>query len=174
MNNVLKYRVHQVYVFLREAMPLMILGILVFFGAAIIGFQQDNKRLLEDTRSTAENTEAIVDKQDETLQAIQQLALDNKLTAKQLGDTIICMLLVPVHMRTTETQEQCRQQALNTLPNSNVLPPASPSGDSSNPQAPRGGSNNGGSGQNNPPPEDPPSLLEQALDVVTSPLRNIL
>lgn len=113
MKNLVKYRVHQVYVFLREAMPVMILVMLIFFGAAILGFQQDNKRLLEDTRATVKNTEVIVEKQDQTLDAIRQLSLDNKLTSKQLGDTIICMLLVPVGQRTDQTQEDCKSQAIS-------------------------------------------------------------
>lgn len=116
MKNEAKYRVHNLYVFIREAMPIMILGMLIFFGAAIIGFQQDNRRILKDTANAVKNTETIVSKQDETLIAIKQLALDSKLTSKQLGDTIICMLLVPVGQRTTQTQDNCRTQAQQLTP----------------------------------------------------------
>lgn len=114
-----KYFVHRFYIIVKEAMPIMILGMLIFFGAAIVDFQGDNQRLLEGINSTVKNTEVIVEKQDETLDAIRQLSLDNKLTSKQLGDTIICMLLIPVNQRTTNTQEVCREQAVNQTPASN-------------------------------------------------------
>lgn len=116
MKNIAKRRVHNLYVFMREAVPIMIFVMLVFFGAAIIGFQQDNRRILRDTAAAVKNTETIVSKQDETLIAIKTLALDSKLTSKQLGDTIICMLLVPVGQRTTQTQDNCRDQAQERTP----------------------------------------------------------
>lgn len=99
----------------------------IFFGFAILNLQQDNQKLLKDTQATVKNTETIVQKQDETLDAIAQLAVDNKLTSKQLGDTIICMLLIPVGQRTTDTQEQCRTQAvMQTSDTSSPVAQASP------------------------------------------------
>lgn len=116
MNNSTKIKIHRFTLFLREVMPIMILAMLVFFGAAIIGFQQDNRRILKDTEVAVKNTETIVSKQDETLDAIKQLALDSKLTSKQLGDTIICMLLVPFSQRTAGTQDNCRAEAMTGTP----------------------------------------------------------
>lgn len=116
MNRAAKHKVHRFYILLREAMPILIFLMLIFFGAAIIGFMKDNQRLLQDTKHITEDTQTIVSKQDETLVAIKDLSLDNKLTSKQLGDTIICMLLVPVNQRTTETQDQCRQGAITRTP----------------------------------------------------------
>lgn len=85
--------------------------IIIIFGFAIIGFQKDNQQLLEDTKKIAENTEQIVAKQDETLAAIQNLALDNKISGDELKEILLCMLVVPPEQRTTDTANDCRKQA---------------------------------------------------------------
>lgn len=171
MKNVVKYRVHQVYVFLREATPVMVFVAIIFFGSAIIGLQQDNKRLLEDTRATVKNTEVIVEKQDEILDAIRQLSLDNKLTSKQLGDTIICMLLVPVNQRTTNTQEVCREQAVSQTPASDESgsTPSQPVPQTA-PQ-PTGGSS---SPEPTPAPQQTMNPLQSLWQVITQPVDDIL
>lgn len=97
-----KVAVHKLYIFLKEAMPILIFLMLMFFGAAILGFQSDNRALLQDTKS-------IVSKQDLTLSAIEALARDTKIESKQKTDIIICMLQVPVGERTTETVANCRK-----------------------------------------------------------------
>lgn len=102
MNMKTKLRIHRFYKFLKEAMPVMIFLMLIFFGAAIIGFQKDNRALLQDTKS-------IVSKQDLTLSAIEALARDTKIESKQKTDIIICMLQIPVSERTTETVANCRK-----------------------------------------------------------------
>lgn len=170
MKNIMKYRVHQFYNVLREAMPVMIFIMLIFFGAAILGFQKDNNRLLEDTRATVRNTEVIVEKQDETLDAIRQLSLDNKLTSKQLGDTIICMLLVPVNQRTTQTQEECREQAVSQTPASNETgsTPTQPIPEPSS--APQSRSNSQPEAEPTPEPQDEMNPLESLIDWLTGAL----
>lgn len=98
----------------------LLMVVIIVFGFATLGFQKDNRKLLQDTKHISEDTQAIVAKQDQTLVAIKDLSLDNKLTSKQLGDTIICMLLVPVGQRTTQTQDNCRQEAINRTPASDT------------------------------------------------------
>lgn len=62
-----------------------------------------------------------LDKLEATQQQIINAANDNKLTAKRLGDTITCMLLVPVGQRTTDTQKDCREKAIRINPDGVVL-----------------------------------------------------
>lgn len=111
MKNIMKYRIHQLYKLLRESMPIMIFIMLIFFGAAIVGFQKDNRQILEGIAKTGENTETIVAKQDETLEAIKDTAEDNKLLSEEKTNIIICMLQVPVGQRTTDTVANCRRQS---------------------------------------------------------------
>lgn len=96
-----KVRIHKFYLLLKEAMPIMIFIMLIFFGAAIIGFQKDNQRILKGVYTT-------VSKQDETLQAIEDLAKDSKLESDEKTDIIICMLQVSIAERTPETVANCR------------------------------------------------------------------
>lgn len=173
MNHV-KYFVHRFYIPVKEAMPIMILGMLIFFGAAILDFQRDNQRLLEDTGATVKNTEVIVEKQDETLDAIKQLSLDNKLTSKQLGDTIICMLLVPVSNRTTQTQQYCREQAINQTPASNEAGSTSSQPVPEANATPQSRSNNQSDKTPNPPANPAPGPLESFWQIITQPVSDIL
>lgn len=89
---------------------------IVFFGIAIVNFQRDNLQILRDTRSAVENTETIVSKQDETLEAIKKTATDNKLLSDEKTNIIICMLQVPVELRTTNTVEDCEKQSVEQAP----------------------------------------------------------
>lgn len=104
MNYKLKLRIHKFYLLLREAMPVLILVMLIFFGASNIGLLRDTKRIAQDTR-------VIVAKQDDTLKAIEQLALDNKISGDELKDILTCMLVVPIEQRSAEVEENCRKQA---------------------------------------------------------------
>jgi hypothetical protein len=92
---------------------LVLVFLFIYFAIGNVQFQKDNRQLIEATKRSANNTEKIVTKQDETLQAIKDLATDNKLTAQQLGDTIICMLQVPVSQRTPNTKEDCQKKAVS-------------------------------------------------------------
>lgn len=105
MNQRTKIKIHKFYIFLKEAMPVMIFLMLIFFGAAIIGFMKDNKVLLQDTKN-------IVAKQDETLKAIEELTKDIKIESNQKTDIIICMLQVPIAQRTADTITDCKNSVL--------------------------------------------------------------
>lgn len=103
--------IHRFNIFLSRPI-VVIFTLLILFAYFAYGnaqFQKDNRVLLT-------NTFSIVAKQDQTLDAIKSLSLDNKLSSKQLGDTIICMLLVPVSERTPDTQESCRKEAIARTP----------------------------------------------------------
>lgn len=98
------------------AISLLILIVFVYFAI-------DNQRILEQIKSAADSSKqaaersvAILDKQDETLEAIRQVAIDNKITSDQKTDIIICMLQVPVNQRTSDTKENCREQAESSPP----------------------------------------------------------
>lgn len=111
----------------------LILLAIIIFGFAILGFQKSNKELLQDTNTAVTNTETIVAKQDETLQAIKQTAIDNKLLSDEKTNIIICMLQVPVAERTTDTVTNCRKQVetMPTTQNENTAQPTQ----TSNPQS---------------------------------------
>jgi len=126
MKHKTKLRIHRFYVLLREAMPVMIFLMLIFFGAAIIGFQKDNQRLLRDTKNIARDTQIIVSKQDDTLKAIEQLALDNKISGQELKDILTCMLVVPINQRTPDIEANCRKQAQRNTDNNLQQQPTSP------------------------------------------------
>ena len=101
-------RIHKIGNWLDQLIPYFsFIGIIIalFVAFAVYGISKD-------TNATAKNTQIVLTKQDQTLDAIKQLSVENKLTSKQLGDTIICMLLVPVGQRTTETQSNCEKQAV--------------------------------------------------------------
>lgn len=122
-----KLRIHRFYIFLREAMPIMIFIMLIFFGAAIIRFQRDNQYIIRDTQATVKNTETIVVKQDETLEAIARLAADNKVSGDQLREILLCMLIVPIEQRTYDVANRCREQGLGSAAQENIdSPPPSP------------------------------------------------
>ena len=127
MKNIAKLRFHQFMIVLREGMPILLLGMLIFFGLAILGFQRDNQVLLEDTGAAVENTETIVAKQDETLQAIKDTATDNKLLSDEKTNIIICMLQVPVSERTTDTVTNCKKQVSESPSTVQVPTQTSPS-----------------------------------------------
>lgn len=74
--------------------------------ALILMFINFNAKVVEQTKTT----QNIVKSQNQILDAIKQLALDNKITSEQKANLIICMLQVPVAQRTTDTVENCRKQ----------------------------------------------------------------
>lgn len=118
-----KHGFHKAYLFLQDLIPIITIGVLIFFGVALIGLQKDNQRILEGMNNTVQNTERIAIKQDETLKAIQELALDNKLTSKRLGDAIICMLKTPFEQRTADRLKDCRAEAMANSPDPPGFPP---------------------------------------------------
>lgn len=125
MNQRVKWNIHKFNNFLGKPQAVIITLFILFlyFAYGNAQFQRTNRVLLEQTKSASQNTQTIVSKQDQTLAAIKQLTLDNKLSSKQLGDTIICMLKIPVADRTDDTATQCRQevQAEDTAANSGSI-----------------------------------------------------
>lgn len=149
----------QSFTLLKEGLPVLIFVGMLFFGTAIIGFQQDNRDLLRDTKAIAERTEEIVSKQDETLEAIEQLALDNKISGDELKDILLCMLVVPIEERTTDTQEKCRKEARQ---NSDDTIQQQPTSESSKPKkaSPKKA--------DKPEPKEQPSFIESIISNVTN------
>lgn len=142
----------------RNFLPLIFLGMWIL----IMLFINFNKRVADNAKAAKDTTavtQQIIKNQDKTLQAIKDLATDNKLTSKQLGDTIICMLQVPIAQRTTDVQEKCRKQAQNiTLsPDPSTQTKSKPTDNTNNNtqnQSSNQNSNTGGQGDqaNNPQP----------------------
>ncbi len=103
----------------RNPQTLLNVAIAAFTFVLLMMFINFNKQVAENTkaaRETTMNTNKIVKNQDETLKAIKQLAADTKITAEQKTNIIICMLKVPVELRTTDTLKSCRSQAESAPP----------------------------------------------------------
>lgn len=145
--------------FLNRNTGFLILVAIIFFGLAILGFQRDSRRILNDTSVAVKNTEVIVSKQDETLDAIKNLAIDNRLSSDQKTNIIICMLQVPVSQRTTDTEQDCRSRAQASTPApQNSLTTSQNS--TSQTQNKNNNTNQGQGGNNNTPspPDSPPQI----------------
>lgn len=166
----IKHRIAKLAVWLNQNTGYMLVAIIIFFGISILGFQQDNKELLEDTKNISKDTQTIVSKQDETLKAIQSLALDNKISGEQLKEILLCMLIVPPTERTTDVQANCRQRA-NTQVYSGQTAPAQT-------ETPSTPTVEGPSQTPTPAPApieaEQPSLLFRTLDGVTNLLKGVL
>lgn len=142
----------------------LIFTAIVLFGVVSIGFQRDNQKLLL-------NQSVTIDKQNQTLEAIKALSVDNKLTSKQLGDTIICMLLVPVSQRTPDTQAQCREQATSQPGIENQVKALEIQ---SNPQTPVNQFADDNNKTEDPIQETQKSTLEQVVDTLSNKLNELV
>jgi hypothetical protein len=147
------------------------LDVLKFLGIIIllfmfIRFNAAVANNAKQTRATADQTNRIVKSQNEILDAIKQLALDNKITSEQKANLIICMLQVPVDQRTTDTLAQCRRDAEPTA--SNSTPSAAPS------PAPTPSPTPTPSQQPNPSPNPSPSLIQQTGQFISNVVKRIL
>lgn len=106
MKNLVKFRIRQASIFLSQAVPVMILAGILFFGAATIGFQHDNKVLLEQTKTAAENTERIIK---DLEVAVGELKADNERQTR-----LISCLLAEHGLNeqvSPEVQAQCGEMA---------------------------------------------------------------
>lgn len=75
----------------------------------------------------AKNTKAtnrVVTQQTQILNAIQRATEDNRLTAEQKANLIICMLQVPQAERTTNVLESCRSAAVTSQGTQLIIPHA--------------------------------------------------
>lgn len=165
MKTKLVHNVKRTSWFLDQFMPYVLLVAIVVFGLAIINFQKDNQRLLE-------NQQVTIEKQNQTLEAIKQLSVDNKLTSKQLGDTIICMLQVPITQRTPDIKENCIKQATQATQTESQAQQAKTIAD--NPQIPVAANNDKQNNQNITTPETQKTLVENMLDNIQRGLENIV
>lgn len=104
---------------LDQLVPYILIFIVIFFGAAILQFQEDNRKLLQ-------NTNEIVVKQDQTLDAIKQLAEDSKISDEISRQIITCMLLVPVEERTTNTLNNCHKNTSQSVQSTQSAQPSTP------------------------------------------------
>lgn len=137
MKNKNKFRIRQISNFLTQVMPFMILGMVIFFGLAILQFQADNRILLEQTKRSAENTEIIIKNLD---QAVKDLKADNQkntaylnclLAAHDVGqfETSECIddAMSPTsHSEANAPQQETTQPAPQTTPPSEGNPPPQP------------------------------------------------
>jgi hypothetical protein len=115
----------------------------------------------------------VVAGQSSILQAIQKVTTDTNLTAQQQTDTIICMLQVPISQRTTDTKNQCRDNATSATIGSASQTPGSVSNKA---QTPASSSSKPTSATPSPQPNNSPtqpSTLQRignTLDRVTDKL----
>ncbi len=80
--------------------------IIILMGVFLLiqGYQNS-----KDTKAIAENTNSIVNGQDDILRAIAKGTNQGNITAQQQTSIIICMLQVPIAERTTNLLEKCRK-----------------------------------------------------------------
>jgi hypothetical protein len=111
-----------------------VLDVFKFIGivALVLMFIHFNAVVADNARSTkaeATSTNQIVRSQGEILDAIKQLAIDNRVNSDEKTNIIICMLRVPVSQRTTDVLNNCRVQQVPsmTTPNTPTSSSSSPS-----------------------------------------------
>lgn len=114
-----KRLIHNTNQFLNKpiAVIIVLLLLFVYFAWGNHQFQAQNRTLLLNTNKTTQNTNDIVHGQTDILNAIKKLANDTKLDSNEKTNIIICMLQVPVAMRTNDLQNQCRKQVESQLTN---------------------------------------------------------
>lgn len=150
--------------FLNRNTGFLILVSVIMFGFIAYAQSQDIKRQGRDIERTVETTATIVEKQDETLAAIQRVALDNKLISDQKTNIIICMLQIPQPER-LPAEQNCRKQieSTSTSPTPSAAPSvasrqSSPA--SSSPQSAPSGNNQQ---QNNSQPDNDGVIVDLPL-----------
>lgn len=148
----------------------MIVVVVVFFGMSTIYLIQqsinastDARRAAISAEQAAKDAKLTVAKQDLTLDAIKTLSLDNRITSKQLGNTIICMLQVPIAQRTTDLAEQCRMQAVDESGNPTNQTPPNGVAPSTQPNTPTTEN-----GQTETKPAAQPNVIQRLLDKIKS------
>lgn len=112
MNEKHKYRLHRLNQFLNSpiAIIIVLIALFVYFVVSNHAYQAQGRNLLKQTNDNTMSTNRVVKGQTDILNAIKQLASDNKVDSNEKTNIIICMLQVPVAQRTTDLQQQCRQQ----------------------------------------------------------------
>lgn len=120
----IKRLIHNTNQFLNRPIAVIIVLLLLFayFAWGNFQFQNQNRTLLENTNKTTQNTNDIVHGQTDILNAIKKLANDTKLDSNEKTNIIICMLQVPVALRTDNLQDQCRKQVESQLSNEVAAP----------------------------------------------------
>lgn len=138
----------------------LILMAIIISGFFTIRFQKDNKTILDGIADTSRNTETIVAKQDQTLEAIKQTAEDNRLLSDQKTNIIICMLLVPIEQRTADIVNNCRKQAESQ---NSVPAPANSTSQNSTSQQNQNTGQGSTSPTPTPAPTQPPEPPEESI-----------
>ena len=90
-----------------------VLAVLLIVG--LFGIYQSYRKTSEAVRIARDNTsdiKNILTSQTGLLLAINQVAIDNKLTSDQKTNTIICMLQVEVEKRTQDVLSDCREKSI--------------------------------------------------------------
>lgn len=152
-------RLHRILPGIRDFVVYMGMPILLLM------FMHFNIEVAKQTKAT----NSIVASQTKILNAIRAATDDNKLTAEQKSNLIICMLQVPVEQRSDDVLQGCRKQAETTLV-------ASASGNTSQNQSSSVGTNPSSQPtpattttqpNNSQPPESPqPTVLQRILDFI--------
>lgn len=88
------YRIRRVRAWLNRNFVLVLLISVAFFAYQNAGFQKDNRQLLSDTHATTKNTERIIEKQDETITALEKAVVRLENGDKEKTDLIICLLAI--------------------------------------------------------------------------------
>lgn len=138
---------------------------MVIFGFAIIDFQRDNQRILQDTHSTVDNTERLLIGQrkntEQQAKAVQDLLADNK----RQTELIICLLAI--HGESTAVtqadEESCRQRIATAQEVDRAERTSTPE---VSPRTKPDKLPQGEPPEDNPPPEDNnPGLLKRLTNV---------
>lgn len=109
-----KPRAATIFAILDIAKFFLILMILMM----VVNANAKNLQQAEETRQIADNTNRVVQSQEDILKAIKQVTDDTRVTAQQQTSIIICMLQVPIESRTTNLQNECRRQVAGEVVNS--------------------------------------------------------
>ena len=154
---------------LNQNTGLILIGILIFFGASILQFQSDNQKLLENTKTSVDNSQLILKNQEESLRVLQA---DNKVLrddVAQLKRFTACLLAA--HGANGEiaqdVEAQCEKMSFNVgIEDVKKTEPANPvpQNNSADPQSsPQPAPNEP---QPEAPPEPQPSIIRQIINFI--------
>lgn len=159
MNEKTKWRLHKINKFLDspKAIIATLVILFVYFVYSNHQYQANYRQLLVEAKNAAQTTQTIVSKQDKTLAAIKQLAIDNRLLSDQKTNIIICMLQVPVNDRTTDIVTSCRKQVIEGQGADNSSGPTVQTSPSGTVQSPTNSSSSQSSQSVTPTPNPSPT-----------------
>lgn len=118
MKDKTRFRLSRLGNFLEEAMPFMVLFMVIFFGLAITHFQGKNRVLLENTKTAAQNTEVIIKN---LAEGVEDIKNDNQRNTEYLN----CLLAA--HDLGTFNISNCKATADSMVEHQHTSPEPQPS-----------------------------------------------